>query len=73
MEQKVLVITKEACEAVTLAGRNIEKLYINTADAIKVRLFVCCLQRGRLAPSWARIVSSALRQPQMHCTASRQA
>jgi len=36
MEQKVLLITNEASDNVVLAGRNVEKLYINSADAIKV-------------------------------------
>ncbi len=36
-EEKVLLITKEHNENVHLAGRNVEKLYLNTADAIKVR------------------------------------
>jgi ribosomal protein L4 len=37
MEEKVLLITKDASnEGVHLAGRNVEKLYINTADKIKV-------------------------------------
>lgn len=36
-EQKVLLIIKDASnEGVQLAGRNVEKLYINTADKIKV-------------------------------------
>lgn len=35
-ETKTLLITKEANENVMLAGRNVEKLYINTADAIKI-------------------------------------
>lgn len=36
MEQKVLLITKDATKSITLAGRNVEKLYLNHADAIKV-------------------------------------
>jgi ribosomal protein L4 len=36
MEEKVLLITKEAGSNVALAGRNVEKLFHNTADAIKV-------------------------------------
>uniref|UniRef100_A0A7S0WZE2 Large ribosomal subunit protein uL4c n=1 Tax=Chlamydomonas leiostraca TaxID=1034604 RepID=A0A7S0WZE2_9CHLO len=35
-ERKVLLITKEANEHVTLAGRNVAKLFINTASAIKI-------------------------------------
>ncbi len=37
MERKVLLILKSETESVMLAGRNVEKLYINTADKIKVR------------------------------------
>lgn len=38
MERKVLLLLKEDTKDVILAGRNIEKLYINTADKIKVGL-----------------------------------
>lgn len=33
----MLLITGQQEEAISLAGRNVEKLYINHADAIKVR------------------------------------
>lgn len=36
MERKVLLITKEKSEEVLLAGRNVAKLAINSADAISV-------------------------------------
>ncbi|KAJ9510282.1 hypothetical protein QJQ45_015747 [Haematococcus lacustris] len=36
MKQKVLLILKERDEGVILAGRNVEKLYINTTDEIRV-------------------------------------
>lgn len=36
MERKVLLITKEKNEHVTMAGRNIAKLALNSADAISV-------------------------------------
>lgn len=36
MERKVLLITKEKNEHITLAGRNVAKLALNTADCISV-------------------------------------
>lgn len=36
MEKKTLLVTREASEEVTLAGRNVAKLAINTATAISV-------------------------------------
>ena len=36
MEKKTLLVTREVCEEVVLAGRNVAKLAINTATAISV-------------------------------------
>lgn len=36
MERKVLLVTREVNEDVVLAGRNVPKLAINTASAIRV-------------------------------------
>ena len=36
MEKKILLVTREASEGISLAGRNISRLAINTANAISV-------------------------------------